>query len=101
LAAPAKIINSTRSWLGRHRLLAVFSILSLLVVLFIIIPLAKLIFVSNKGDLWQALLDPTHEIYFTHTVCRVDHRCDRVSAGVPLAYLLARNSFPLKGVVEA
>jgi molybdate/tungstate transport system permease protein len=101
LAAPAKTINSTRSWLGRHRLLAVFSILSLLIVLFIIIPLAKLILVSNKGDLWQALLDPTtmKSILLTLYAALITAAIGFL-LGVPLAYLLARNSFPLKGVVE-
>jgi len=66
-------------------------------VLFIVIPLAKLIFVSNKSDLWQALLDPTtmKSILLTLYAALITAAIGFL-LGVPLAYLLARNSFPLK-----
>ena len=101
MAVISKIIHSVCSWLGRHRLLAVFSILSLLIVLFIFIPLAKLILFSDKSELWQALLDPTvmQSILLTLYAALITAAIGFL-LGVPLAYLLARNNFPLKGVVE-
>ena len=93
MAAPAKIISSVRSWLGHYRLLAILSILSLLVVLFIVLPLTKLIFVSNKGELWQALLKPTimKSILLTLYAALITAAIGFLLR-VPLAYLLARNS---------
>jgi molybdate/tungstate transport system permease protein len=101
LALIPKKVHSARSWLARHRLLVIFSILSLLIVLFILIPLVKIIFLSDKSDLWQALLDPTvmKSILLTLYAALITAAIGFL-LGVPLAYLLARNDFPLKGVVE-
>jgi len=54
-----KFFGTARSFLGRHRLPVVFGILSLLIVLFVLIPLIKIVFLSNKEALWQALQDTT------------------------------------------
>ena len=101
MAVPSKLVRSTINQLARHRLLVAFSVLSLVIVLFILIPLAKIIFFSNKGDLWQALLDPTtlKSIWLTLYAALITAVIGFL-LGVPLAYLLARYSFPLKKVVE-
>ena len=82
-------------------MLVIFSIFSLLIVLFVLIPLAKIVFLSNKEALLQALLDPTtiKSILLTLYAALITAGIGFV-LGVPLAYLLARNNFPLKGIVE-
>ena len=82
-------------------MLVVFSILSLLIVLFVLIPLAKIVFLSDKEALLQALQDPTviKSILLTLYAALITAVIGFI-LGVPLAYILARYNFPLKGVVE-
>lgn len=96
-----KFIRSVRSYLGRHRLVVAFGILSLLIVLFVLIPLVKIVFLSNKEALWQALQDTTvlKSILLTLYAALITVIIGFI-LGVPLAYILARHNFPLKGVVE-
>ena len=101
MAVFLKFIRAARDYLVRHRLLVIFSILSLLIVLFVLIPLAKIVFLSDKKALLQALLDPTviKSILLTLYAALITAGIGFI-LGVPLAYILARNNFPLKGLVE-
>ena len=85
----------------RHRLLVLFSVFSLLILLFILVPLFKMVFLSNKEALWQAVLDTTvlKSIWLTLYAALITAAIGFL-LGVPLAYILARHDFPLKGVVE-
>jgi molybdate/tungstate transport system permease protein len=85
----------------RHRLLVLFSVFSLLILLFILVPLFKMVFLSNKEALWQAVRDTTvlKSIWLTLYAALITAAIGFV-LGVPLAYILARHNFPLKGVVE-
>jgi molybdate/tungstate transport system permease protein len=96
-----KIIRTASSFWGRHRLLAVFSVLSLLIVLFVLVPLFKIVFLSNKTALWQALQDTTvlKSILLTLFAALITTVVGFL-LGVPLAFILARHNFPLKGVLE-
>jgi molybdate/tungstate transport system permease protein len=96
-----KVIRTASSFGGRHRLLAVFSVLSLLIVLFVLVPLFKIVFLSNKTALWQALQDTTvlKSILLTLYAALITTVVGFL-LGVPLAFILARHNFPLKGVLE-
>ena len=96
-----KVIRTASSFWGRHRLLAVFSVLSLLIVLFVLVPLFKIVFLSNKTALWQALQDTTvlKSILLTLYAALITTVVGFL-LGVPLAFILARHNFPLKGVLE-
>ena len=101
MAVFLKFIRAARDYLVRHRLVVVFSVLSLLIVLFVLIPLAKIIFLSDKKALLQTLLDHTviNSILLTIYAALITAGIGFI-LGVPLAYILARNDFFFKGVVE-
>jgi molybdate/tungstate transport system permease protein len=89
------------NYLTRHRMLALFAILGTLIVLFLLIPLVKMVFLSDKDALWQSLLDPVtmRSISLTLYSALIASVIGFV-LGVPLAYVLARYHFPLKGIIE-
>jgi molybdate/tungstate transport system permease protein len=86
-----------------NRLALTFFLLGLLIFLFIIIPLAKMIFssVSEAEILWQTILDSevTGAIGLTLYAALLATLVGFL-LGVPLAYLLARHDFPGKRLVE-
>jgi molybdate/tungstate transport system permease protein len=86
-----------------NRMALAFFLLGLLIFLFIIIPLAKMIFssVSEAEILWQTILDPevTGAIGLTLYAALIATLVGFL-LGVPLAYLLARHDFPGKRLVE-
>ncbi|MGB8830321.1 MAG: hypothetical protein WCC72_13000, partial [Dehalococcoidales bacterium] len=96
-----KFARTASSYFKRHRLLIVFSVFSLVILIFILIPLFKMVFLSNKEAIWQALRDTTvlESIWLTLYAALITAAIGFV-LGVPLAYILARHNFPLKGVVE-
>jgi molybdate/tungstate transport system permease protein len=96
-----KFFGTARNFLGRHRLPVVFSVLSLLIVLFVLVPLFKIVFLSNKAALWQAIQDTTvlKSILLTLYAALITTVVGFL-LGVPLAFILARHNFPLKGVLE-
>jgi molybdate/tungstate transport system permease protein len=82
--------------------LIVLAFLSLLIATFILLPLAKVIFFSDKLSIWQALTDPTtlSSIGLTLSAALIATGVG-IATGVPLAYLLARYDFRFKSAVEA
>jgi molybdate/tungstate transport system permease protein len=80
-----------------------FFLLGLIIFLFIIIPLAKMIFssASEAQILWETILDPevTGAIGLTLYAALIATLVGFL-LGVPLAYLLARHNFPGKRLVE-
>ena len=96
-----KVIRTASWFWARHRLLAVFSVLSLLIVLFVLVPLFKIVFLSNKAALWQAIQDTSvlKSILLTLFAALITTVIGFL-LGVPLAFILARHNFPLKGVLE-
>jgi len=91
-----KTINS-------NRLTVTFILLGLLIFLFIIVPLAKMIFssASDFETLWNTILDPevTGAIGLTLYAALIATAIGFV-LGVPLAYLLARYDFRGKKLIE-
>jgi molybdate/tungstate transport system permease protein len=80
-----------------------FFLLGLLIFLFIIIPLAKMIFssASDAQILWNTILDPTVTGAIGLTLyAALIATLVGFFLGVPLAYLLARHDFPGKRLVE-
>jgi len=78
-----------------------FSIVGSILVLFIVLPLVKLVFLSDKQALWQALLDADTigSIWLTVYAALIAVVIG-FGLAVPLAYVLVRSEFPGKAVVE-
>jgi len=94
---------SIRNLVTKKRMTLTFFLLGLLIFLFIIFPLAKMIFssASEPDILWQTLLDPevTGSIGLTLFAALISTLVGFV-LGVPLAYLLARTNFRGKRLIE-
>jgi molybdate/tungstate transport system permease protein len=89
--------------MSKHGFTIVLTLLGLVILLFILIPLGKMIFSSSPGDLLDTLLhDGTvrHAIWLTIYASFISAAVGLVF-GVPLAYILARREFPGKKIVEA
>jgi molybdate/tungstate transport system permease protein len=101
LAVTQKSAPARRRFFRQYRFLAVFTILGILIVLFILIPLAKVVLLSDKESLWQALTDSTtiNSITLTLYAALITTAIGFI-LGVPLAYILARYDFPWKSAVE-
>jgi molybdate/tungstate transport system permease protein len=86
-----------------NRMAFTFFLLGLIIFLFIIIPLAKMIFssVSEAEILWKTILDSevTGAIGLTLYTALIATLVG-FFLGVPLAYLLARHDFPGKRLIE-
>ncbi len=101
LASSKKIFSSGQNYLKHHWFLSVFWLLGLLIILFVLVPIFKMVFLSDKTALWQSLTDATTissialSLYAALITTIVG-----LALGVPLAYILARQQFPLKSVVE-
>nr|HID13331.1 ABC transporter permease subunit [Anaerolineae bacterium] len=80
---------------------ALFFVLGLLLVLFVAVPLLRMVTASSPVVLWQTLLDEEVRgsigltFYASLIATALAFIC-----GVPLAYLLARVDFPGKGLIE-
>jgi molybdate/tungstate transport system permease protein len=101
LAHTRKAATSPTGLFRRYGFLAGFTFLGILIVLFILIPLLKVVFLSDKTSLWQALTDSTtiNSIALTLYASLITTAVGFV-LGVPLAYLLARKNFPGKSILE-
>lgn len=90
-------------FIGRNHLTLTFVLLGLLIFLFIVVPLAKMIFssASEANILWDTISDPevTGSIGLTLLAAFIATLIG-FFLGVPLAYLLARHDFPGKKLIE-
>ena len=79
----------------------IFGFLGLIILLFVAIPLGKMIFGSDPGILWETLTDGQviSSIWLTLYSALIATGVGCV-LGVPLAYLLSRYNFPGKRVLE-
>ncbi len=93
--------NKNVGLLPKSGFLAVFVFLGSLIALFILLPLFKLVFLSNKASLWCTLkeADTVRTICFTAYAAFISVAIG-FSLGVPLAYVLSRYEFPGKSVLE-
>ena len=87
--------------LAANRLTFTFILLGLIIVLFIAVPLFKVIFGSQPEIMWQTFLDPN----VASTIWLTLYSALMATAvgcllGIPLAYLLARHDFPGKNFLE-
>jgi len=90
-------------FISKNRLTVTFVLLGLIIFLFIVIPLAKMIFASasEAETLWETILDPEviGAIGLTFFAALISTLVG-FFLGVPLAYILARNNFKGKKLVE-
>ena len=89
-------------WVAQRRLSITFLLLGALILLFVFIPLAKTVFSSSPGLLWQTLREPEvlNSIWLTLYTALLATVVGLL-LGVPLAYFLARHEFRGKRFVEA
>ncbi|MFA5317577.1 MAG: ABC transporter permease [Dehalococcoidales bacterium] len=101
MAVTRRIVRDLGSYLSRHHFSVVFIILGSIILLFIMVPLIKMVFLSDKEALWQSLIDVTtmKSILLTLYSALIAAAIGFI-LGVPLAYILARYDFPLKSVIE-
>jgi molybdate/tungstate transport system permease protein len=80
----------------------IFSFLSLLLLLFVLVPLSKMIFSTSPVSLWETFLDKEVRDSIVLTILAALYSTIiAFVTGVPLAYLLVRKDFPGKSFVEA
>ncbi len=85
----------------RHKFTFTFAVLGLVMLLFIIWPLANMIFSSDPGTLWDTLVeDEVREAIWLTIYASLFATVFGLLFGVPLAYLLARRNFPGKKIIE-
>jgi len=87
--------------LVRNKLTIAFLLLGLLILLFIFVPLAKMVVASDFGVLWDTCKDDQvrDSIWLTIKTALIATLIGLI-LGVPLAYVLARHHFPGKRIVE-
>jgi molybdate/tungstate transport system permease protein len=88
-------------WLSTHKMIIAFGLLGSIILLFIAIPLAKMIFGSNPQILWETLTDrqTLDSIWLTLYSALISTAIGCL-LGIPLAYLLARYDFRGKRIIE-
>ena len=89
-------------WTVQRRLTLTFFLLGMVILLFIFIPLAKVLFSSGAGELWSQLIDSDvrNSIWLSVYTALIATVVGLIF-GVPLAYFLARHEFPGKRVIES
>ncbi|NLE77790.1 MAG: ABC transporter permease [Chloroflexi bacterium] len=103
LSRAARAWRSLRSSGGRHGLSIAFALLGLVILLFITVPLLKML-LSSVGEpeiLWKTLVDRqvVEAIWLTFYAALVATTVGLIF-GVPLAYFMARHEFRGKRLVE-
>ncbi|HNX29371.1 MAG TPA: ABC transporter permease [Syntrophomonadaceae bacterium] len=85
----------------KHSFTFLFIILGFLILLFILVPLFKMVFLSDKEAMWLALLDSeTIQAVWLSIYAALIATAIGFVLGVPLAYLFARYEFPGKNIFE-
>lgn len=90
-----------KKWIAANRLNVIFSLLGSIILLFIVVPVVKIVILSGSSSIIDAIADPavldsvSLSIYAALIATFIGFL-----SGVPLAYLLARHEFPGKRIVE-
>ena len=89
-------------WVSRHRLTFTFFLLGMVILMFIFVPLAKMVFTQSPVTLWDTLMmgDVRDAIWLSLYTALIATLAGLL-LGVPLAYFLARHNFRGKRIVEA
>ena len=89
-------------WIAARRLSLTFLLLGLVILLFILVPLLKMVFSSSPGILFDTLLqEEVRSAIWLTLYAALLATAVGLLLGVPLAYFLARHSFPGKRLVES
>jgi molybdate/tungstate transport system permease protein len=101
VTVPGRIAYIHKKYVSERIFSLLFILLGLLIVLFVLVPIIKMVFFSDKAAMWQSLTDMTtiKSILLTLYSALIATVIGFV-LGVPLAYALARYNFPLKYIVE-
>ena len=95
-------MSRVRSWVRHGSMSLVFAILALILLIFILAPIAKAVFSSSPATLWDTLLDESvYSSILLTIVAGLLATLMGLVMGVPLAYLLARQHFRGKRILEA
>ena len=96
------MLKKTFKYLHQRRLTLTFLLIGLVLLLFIFIPLGKMIFSSSPSVLWNTLLDKeVRDSIWLSLYTALIATAFGLFFGVPLAYFLARHDFRGKRLVEA
>jgi molybdate/tungstate transport system permease protein len=90
-----------RSWFSNNKMTVVFAFLGLIILLFIVVPLVKMIFASDPKIMLQTILDPEviGAIELTLFAALIATAVGFL-LGIPLAFLLAKTDFAGKRFIE-
>ncbi len=89
-------------WIAARKLTITFFLLGLVILLFIFVPLAKMVFSSSPGILWDTLGEgEVRSAIWLTLYAALLATVVGLLFGVPLAYFLARHKFRGKRFVEA
>lgn len=95
-------VRSILRWSAQRRMTITFFLLGMVILLFIFIPLGKMIFSTSPATLWDTLLEgEVRSAIWLSLYTALIATVVGLILGVPLAYFLARHSFPGKRLVEA
>lgn len=93
--------NTWVSHIFKHSFTFLFGILGVLILIFILVPLFKMVFLSDKEAMWLALLDTdTIQSIWLSIYAALIATVIGFILGVPLAYFFARYEFPGKSILE-
>ena len=96
------MLKKTFKYLHQRRLTLTFLLIGLVLLLFIFIPLGKMIFSSSPSVLWNTLLDKeVRDSIWLSLYTALIATAFGLFFGVPLAYFLARHDFRGQRLVEA
>ena len=95
-------LRTMMSRVAQRRMTITFFLLGMVILLFIFIPLGKMIFSTSPATLWDTLLEgEVRSAIWLSLYTALIATVVGLVLGVPLAYFLARHSFPGKRLVEA
>lgn len=96
------MIGNAPRWITARKLPITFLLLGLVILLFISVPLLKMVFSSAPGSLWSTFLEgEVRSAIFLTLYAALISTVVGLFFGVPLAYFLARHRFRGKRLVEA
>jgi molybdate/tungstate transport system permease protein len=96
------MLKNTFRYLHQRRLTLTFLLIGMVIILFIFIPLGKMIFSTGPATLWETFLDQeVRGAIWLSIYTALIATAFGLFFGVPLAYYLARHNFPGKHLVES
>lgn len=95
------VIGKLIRYLYRRRLMVTFLLIGMVILLFIVVPLAKMVFTQSPVKLWDTfMMSDVRDAIWLSLYAALIATLAGLLLGVPLAYFLARHNFRGKRIVE-